>query len=150
MGHTYASLPVHVVFSTKGRLPTIREPYRERLRQYLTGIVRRDIGQVARVGGTENHIHLLLLLRPDVALSDAMRKLKSVSSAWVHDTFPGNRDFGWQTGYSAFAVSPSDTLSVERYIDAQEDHHREVTFEEELAALLKENGIEYDPRYLWD
>jgi len=150
MGHTYTSLRVHVVFSTKGRLPTIREPYRERLRQYLTGIVRRDIGQVARIGGTENHIHVLLLLRPDLSLSDAMRKLKSVSSGWVHDTFPGSRDFGWQKVYSAFAVSPSDTLSVERYIDSQEEHHRRVTFEEELVALLKENGIEYDPRYLWD
>lgn len=102
------------------------------------------------VGGTDNHVHLLLSLRPDVSVSEAMRKIKTVSSRWAHEEFRGSRDFGWQDGYGAFVVGQSEIERVTRYIDGQQEHHRAATFEEEFIALLKECGIEYDPRYVLD
>jgi len=36
------------------------------------------------------------------------------------------------------------------YIHHQEEHHRKFSYEEELVALLRKHGIDYDERYLWD
>ena len=89
-------------------------------------------------------------MRTDVAVADAMRAWKSLSSGWVHKTFPAERDFAWQNGYAAFSVSESNADEAQRYIANQESHHRKQTFEEEFLALLKRHGIEYDPRFVRD
>jgi len=149
MGHTYASILIHAVFSTKGRLPTMSDTFRSRLYEYMGGVARHDGGKALRIGGTANHVHLLLSLRPVVSVSDVLRRLKGASTAWVHDTFPGSGDFSWQDGYAAFSVGQSDSREVSDYIGRQEEHHRKVTFEDEFLAILAENGIEYDPRYVW-
>jgi putative transposase len=74
--------------------------------------------------------------------------VKTNSSRWVHRSrhYPG---FDWQTGYGAFSVSHSLAPAVVRYIHDQEKHHRRVTFQEELVAFLRKNGIAYDARYIW-
>jgi len=149
MGHTYANLLVHVVFSTLERRPLIHDSFRARLHEYMGGVARHEFRQSLGVGGTDNHIHGLLVLPPDVPVSDAMRKWKTLSSKWVHDTFPPERDFAWQEGYGAFTVSQSSVPQVAEYIEGQEEHHKKMTFEEEFLGLLKRHGIEYDPRYVW-
>jgi len=35
------------------------------------------------------------------------------------------------------------------YIKNQKEHHKKVSFEDELRALLIENGIEFDEKYLF-
>ena len=150
MGHTFSDIVIHVIFSTKGRQPTIREAFRSRLYEYLSGIARKEFGRALKIGGTENHLHGLLLIRTDVSVAEAMRKWKSLSSGWVHKTFPDGRDLGWQSGYAAFSVSGPRKGKVIEYIDRQVDHHRTVTFEEEFLAFLDRYEIDYDPRYVWD
>jgi len=150
MGHTYANVLLHVIFSTKGRRPTIRDEFRPRLYEYLAGIARGEFGHVLRVGGTADHVHGLMVIRTDVAVATAMRKWKSLSSRWVHQTFPGNQDFAWQEGYGVFSISGPNKQKVIDYIDRQEEHHRRVTFQEEFVAFLKKWEIEYDPRHIWD
>jgi len=149
MGHTFSDLLVHVIFSTKGRRPDIQEPLRSRLYEYLAGIARKEFGEALKIGGTEDHVHGLLRTQTDVSLAEAMRKWKSLSSGWVHKTFPDSRDFGWQSGYGAFSVSGPRKGKVIEYIDRQTEHHRKVTFEEEFLAFLDRYGIEYDPKYVW-
>ena len=83
-------------------------------------------------------------------MAEAVRKWKSISSKWVHETFPEDQDFAWQSGYGAFSVSRSNVHEVAGYIERQVEHHRKVTFEEEFVAFLNRHGIEYDPRYVWD
>jgi len=149
MGHTFSNLLVHVVFSTHERRPLIHDSFRPRLHEYLCGLARQEFRQALSVGGTDNHIHGLLALRADLSVSDAMRKWKTLSSKWVHETFPAERDFAWQEGYGAFTVSRSNVSKVAAYIEGQVEHHKKMTFEEEFVALLKRHGIEYDPRYIW-
>ncbi len=149
MGHTYANLLVHVVFSTKGRRPTIRETFRQRLQEYLAGVARAEFGRALKIGGTENHVHGLLSVSTDTSMGEAMRKWKSLSSGWVHRTFPGARGFAWQSGYGAFSVSQSNAMQVAEYIQNQREHHWRRTFEEEFVALLERHGIEYDPSQVW-
>jgi putative transposase len=150
MGHTFSNLLVHVIFGTKERLPTIREPLRPRLYEYMSGIARAEFGRALCIGGTANHVHGLIVLTTDVSVAEAVRKWKSLSSKWAHETFPDSQDFAWQSGYGAFSVSRSNVPKVAGYIERQAEHHRKVTFEEEFVAFLERHGIEYDPRYVWD
>jgi REP element-mobilizing transposase RayT len=84
-----------------------------------------------------------------LSIATVMEKIKASSSGWAKERWPGRGHFGWQTGYAAFSVSKSHVEEVERYIRNQEEHHRKVSFQEELLAFLKKHGIEYDPRYVF-
>ena len=148
--HTYTNLLTHVTFSTKDRKRFMTENLRPRFFAYAGGIVREMGGRALAVGGVEDHAHLLLLLPPSIALSDAMRTLKTNASRWVHETFPERAVFAWQDGYAAFSVSESNRDTVKAYIANQEEHHRRMTFKEELIALLGKHGIDYDEAHLWD
>ena len=149
MGHTYANLLVHTVFSTKGRRPLIRESFRERLHRYMGGVARNEFGRALAVSGTEDHVHGLISLNTDVSVADAMRKWKSLSSGWVNKTDDTTDHFAWQAGYAAFSVSQSNKQAVTAYIENQPEHHRKRTFQEEFVELLERHGIDYDPRYLF-
>jgi REP element-mobilizing transposase RayT len=84
-----------------------------------------------------------------LSIATVMEKLKANSSGWVKERWPERRYFSWQTGYAAFSVSKSHVEQVKRYISNQEEHHRKVSFQEELLAFLKKHGVEYDPRYVF-
>ena len=149
MGHTHSEILVHVVFGTKGRQRTIHDQLRPRLWDYMGGIARQEFAGVLKVGGTDDHTHGLLRLRPDMSVAEAMAKWKSLSSGWVHREFPECRAFAWQSRYGAFSVSPGRKDGVVSYIENQAEHHRTMTFQEEFVSLLARAGISYDPKYLW-
>lgn len=148
MPSTHLSLHYHIVFSTKQRRRMIAEPWRDELHAYLGGIVNDLEGVPEAIGGTGDHVHLLLRLRATHELADVMREIKRGSSAWIHSK-SRLRVFAWQEGYGAFTVSPSQVAAVSRYIRNQEEHHRKKTFEEEYVELLRLSGVEFDERYLW-
>jgi REP element-mobilizing transposase RayT len=148
MPSTHLSLHYHLVFSTKGREPLIADQWRDRLHAYLGGATRTIDGVAEAIGGTRDHVHLLIRLRATHRLADVLREIKHTSSQWLHETI-GVKGFAWQEGYGAFTVSPSKTAAVSRYIARQEEHHRKRTFQEEYLEFLKESGVEYDDRYLW-
>jgi putative transposase len=149
MANTYTSLHYHIVFSTKNREPFIKKDMRERIWAFLGGIARENKMTALYIGGTEDHIHILLMAPPAMALSKMVQLLKGGSSKWIHETFPEMRGFAWQDGYGAFTVSKSHLPEIVRYIQGQEEHHRAKTFQEEYLAFLQKHGIEYDERYVW-
>ena len=149
MANTYTKLIYHLVFSTKERLPLITPELREPLFNYIGGIIRKHRGVLMSAGGIEDHVHLLVNLRASLSVSEHLQEIKGGSSRWINDNNRADR-FAWQTGYGAFTVSESQVPAVRRYIESQEEHHREMTFKEEFLALLERHGIEYDEKYLWD
>jgi len=147
MGHTYTNLLTHIVFSTKDRLPYLRDERRDDVFAYIGGVVREMKGTALNINGAADHVHLLL---PAVlAPAKAMEIIKTNSSRWIHESRILHRTFAWQTGYAAFSVSESNADAVSKYITNQEEHHRRMTFQEEFIALLKRSGIQYDERYIW-
>jgi len=150
MPSTYTNLLYHIVFSTKDRRPFINPKLRTELHPYLGGIITDAGGEALEIGGVEDHVHLLVKLPAILALSDALRLIKSNSSKWAGEHPELVRAFAWQTGYAAFTVSKSQVPSVRKYIKNQDQHHRRRTFKQELVSLLEKHEIDYDRRYLWD
>jgi putative transposase len=148
MPQSYTNLLYHVVFSTKNRQPLITSECETRLYDYIGGTVRKQGGVALAINGTADHVHLLVKLRPDKSVSDILRDLKANASGWLHEVFPDLRHFSWQNGYGAFTVSTSQVGRVSEYISTQKAHHRRHSFRDELAALLKANGIEVEEQYL--
>lgn len=147
---SFTKLTYHVVYSTKYRRPTITEPIRDRLYEYIGGIIRGKNGHLIEVGGVADHIHILATFPASIAVAEMVRDIKANSAKWVNELGSLQERFEWQKGYGAFTVSASRTGAVRRYIQNQQQHHRRVSFEEEFVALLKRHGIEFDPRYLFE
>jgi len=122
----------------------------EELYKYMGGIIRGIEGTCLEINGMQDHVHILAKLPPKIALSDALRNIKSNSSKWVNEMKTGLQKFGWQDGYSAFTVSKSQVDAVRQYICDQKQHHQTSDFKTELLALLSKHEIDYDQRYIWD
>jgi putative transposase len=149
MANTYTSLHCHIIFSTKNRQRWIIPEVEERIWAYLGGIARENAMTALKVGGIEDHAHVVVGLPPTMAPSKVVQLLKGGSSKWIHETFPNMAAFAWQDGYGAFAVSKSQLPEVVEYVANQREHHRSKSFQEEYRAFLDKHGIEYDERYLW-
>ena len=149
MAQSFTNLLYHIVFSTKHREPMISTDVEGRIHRYLGGIIRGQSGIALEINGMPDHVHILAKLSQNKSIKDVLRDLKADSSGWIHDNFSGLKKFAWQAGYSAFSVSESQVERVRKYIQNQKQHHRKVSFKEELIALLKAHKIDYDERYLW-
>ena len=147
MSGTFSNLSVHVVFSTKDRLPLMTMPIRDELFPYMGGIVRGLGGTIITVGGMPDHVHLVARLPTTVSVADVARIVKANSSKRMNEKFTTMK-FGWQRGYGAFSVSHSALPAVVNYVRDQERHHRGLSFEEELTILLTRHGIDFDTRHL--
>jgi len=148
MSHTHTNLLSHVVFSTQGHLPLISCDIKSELFAYMGGLVKELKGKPIIINGMSDHVHMLILLPPNVSVSDAMRFVKANSSRWVKERF--GKKFAWQKGFGAFSVSRSSVDLVTRYIKDQELHHKGFDFMTEFVSLLDKNEVDYDERYLWD
>jgi putative transposase len=149
MAQTLVSLLVHVIFSTKNRVNVITPEIEPALFAYMGGILRNHGPRLLDAGGTTDHVHLLISLSKNIGLSDLLQDLKKDSSKWIKTQDRVFKQFHWQDGYGAFSISQSDLPALRRYIANQKEHHRKITFQEELIQFLNEYEIDYDERYLW-
>jgi REP element-mobilizing transposase RayT len=109
----------------------------------------RGIGGVPiEINGVEDHVHLLVKIKPVIAVSDFLRELKATSSGWSKKKTKGR--FAWQARYGAFTVSESQVDRVRLYIQNQEEHHRKFSFEEQFKALLRAHRVVFDEAHLWN
>jgi putative transposase len=147
MGSTYTKLYYHIVWSTKVRCPFIAPEWEPRLHAWLGGAIRHVGGVADTINGMPDHVHVLASLRPVHALAKVVGDIKGGCSEWVHQELKVPM-FGWQDGYFAVTVSPTQLAPVRRYIQNQKAHHAKLSWEEELKDMLAKAGIEYDPKYL--
>src|SRR5437667_8236897 len=150
MSQSLAKNLLHLVFSTKHREPYLSASRRPAIHAYLAGIFREWESPALRIGGVDDHVHILFQLHKTLALSKIVEEVKKGSSKWIKTQAQELSSFYWQNGYGAFSVSQSNVEAVIHYIDHQEDHHRRVTFQEEFREFLRRHEIEYDERYVWD
>ncbi len=147
MANTFACLTFHVIWSTKNRLPFIKPEIRDRLYAYIGGVIKKENGKLICIGGIEDHVHLLISLHPNIAISSLMRAVKAKSSLFMKDLSKQDL-FGWQDGYGVFSVSPSTVEKVIDYIKRQKEYHKKFTFREEFVLFLNHYNIQYEEKYL--
>jgi REP element-mobilizing transposase RayT len=119
----------------------------DKLWPYLGGIAKTNGFRALAVGGTHDHVHILLSLPATLPVSKAVQLLKGGSSKWMNETL--KTDFRWQEGYGAFTLGVSQKPDTVTYIQSQAEHHKKHSFEEEFLAFLKKHSIDYDPKYVW-
>ena len=155
MPQSLAKVYLHVVFSTKNRVPLLADDWRDELFRVLGGAANNLGCQSLIVGGVADHVHLLFQLGRTITIADAVGKIKSTSSAWINQTWINRTsglslEFHWQAGYAAFSVSQSNIEAVREYILKQAEHHAQQSFQDELREWLGRYEIEWDERYVWD
>jgi putative transposase len=149
MANTYTQIYLHVVFAVEGRQSLIAPEHNDELQKYITGIVSGQKQKLIAINNMPDHLHMLVGLKPDMALSDLVRDIKANSSRFIREKHwvPGR--FSWQEGFGAFSYSRSQLGTVIRYIENQQKHHAKRSFLYEYTALLEKFGVEYDQRYIF-
>lgn len=142
---------VHIIFSTKNRMPFIQAEIKNRLYEYIEGMSRKFESPIARINGTEDHIHILVNLSRKMSIMTYVQKIKSNSSGWVKKEFgEAYNNFYWQKGYGVFSVDSRKMEDLIEYIDTQDEHHLNYDFKTEFRMILEEFEVEYDEEYVWD
>ena len=151
MPQSLSAVYLHLVFSTKGRLPLLADgDLRARLHSYLGAASRELDCPPLQVGGVADHVHILARNGRETAQAGWVKEIKRVSSRWLKTQGAAFKDFEWQGGYAVFSVSPSTLERVRAYVADQERHHRRFDYQGELRALPRRHGLEWDERHLWD
>ena len=131
--------------------PFLRDqPLREELHRYLGGILTHLDCQSIIIGGVEDHVHILSTLSCTCAAAEMVKEVKRGSSLWIKTKSPGLHDFAWQSGYGIFSIGNSQVETVRKYIAGQDEHHRKVSFQDELRKFLKRYEVAFDERHVWD
>lgn len=149
MAQSLSKLYVHLIFQIKNTSVSIRNEDKDDLYAYMGSIIKDNQSIPILINGTKDHIHILCVLSKNIALAKLTEEIKRHSSRWIKTVRQNYNQFAWQGGYAGFSVSQSLHEKTKQYIFLQEEHHKKMTFNEELILFLKEYGIEYDERYLW-
>ena len=149
MANTYTQIYLHVVFAVEGRQSLIAPEHNDELQKYITGIVSGQKQKLIAINNMPDHLHLLVGLKPDIALSDLMRDVKAGSSKFINEQHWVIGRFSWQEGFGAFSYSRSQLDTVIRYIENQQQHHAKQSFRDEYVELLEKFNVDFDPRYIF-
>jgi len=145
---TFTQILYQIVFSTKNRGKTLTKEGYPPFCAYVWGILKNKKCHLYRIGGVEDHIHLVLSVHPSVAVADLVKDIKLSSSAFIKENavFPHFR--GWQEGYGAFTYSIAAKDALIEYVKNQEQHHKGTLFKDELKGLLQEHQVTFEEKYL--
>ncbi|MBR4218781.1 MAG: IS200/IS605 family transposase [Bacteroidales bacterium] len=148
MAQSLCRIYLHIIFHTKTTSPVIDEEHIPQMHAYIGALVNTTGCQVLCVGGTENHIHVLLMFSKNETVAHIVEEVKRNSSRWIKTISPKYEKFAWQGGYAAFSVSQSQVDTAIEYIRNQAEHHKKRSFKDEYLEFLRLYKIEYDERYV--
>lgn len=149
MSNTYTQLHIHFVFAVKNRQSTISQEWKIELYKYISGIVSNKKHKLICINGMPDHIHILIGINPEQAISELVKEIKRSSTVWINETKSPKFKFEWQSGYGAFSYSKSQLTNVIDYINNQEEHHKKRTFREEYIEFLEKFEVEFNPAYIF-
>lgn len=150
MADTYSQIYIQIVFAVKGRANFISPKWKDELYKYITGIIANEGQKLIAINGMPDHIHVLIGLKPTVALSNLVRDVKANSSRLINEKRWVAGKFEWQSGFGAFSYSHSQLDNVIRYIQTQEEHHKKKKFKEEYIEFLNLYNIDYKNEFIFE
>jgi len=150
MANTYTQIYIQVVFAVQGRQCLIQPDHKEEIHKYITGIVANQGQKMLQINGVADHVHLLIGMKPNIALSDLVRDVKACSSKFINEKRWIRGKFNWQEGFGAFSYGHSQLDQVIQYIRDQEKHHLKNSFKNEYLTLLRKFDIAFEDKYVFD
>ena len=142
MSHSLIKIWIHLVFGTKNSEPLIIPKYEKQLYKHIREKLAKDFEcKVNIINGIADHIHILFLLSPNYNVSDIVKNIKGESSHWWNNQKFSDFKFAWQIGYGAFSVSESMISRVEKYIGNQKEHHKKVSYHQEVELFMNKYGL---------
>ncbi len=150
MAQSLTKILVHIVFSTKKRKSWLDEEIISDLYLYVSKILKNHNCNALRIGGTENHIHILCELAKTLSIGKIIEEVKTSSSKWIKSKNSRYKEFYWQHGYGAFSVSSSQKDILCNYIANQKQHHKTWSFIDEFCALLQKHNLNFEEKYSSD
>ena len=149
MANTYTQIHLHLVFAEKFRVAAIHKDWKERLQQYITGIIQNNNHKLLQINSMPDHVHILIGMRPTQSVSALVQNVKTETTKWIKENKFCKSAFAWQEGYGAFSNSRSQIDAVCKYILNQKEHHHKKTFREEYIKLLQNYSVDFDEKYLF-
>ncbi len=150
MPNTYSQIYLHCVFAPKYRQALIKPEFEDKLHKYMIGIAKNLNQNIVAINSMPDHCHLLVRIRPTMAPSDFLQKIKGNSSKWINKQGFLQHKFNWQVGSGIFSANYKGIPTLISYIAHQKEHHRKEGFKTEYVNLLKQHGIDYNDEYLLD
>jgi len=150
MANTYSQIYIQTVFAVEGRLSLIRPEFKEDLYKFMTGIVKNQGQKLISINGMSDHVHILIGLRPAMALAKLVQEVKADSTNFINQNKWVRGRFNWQEGYGAFSYGHSQLDTIIRYIQNQEKHHSQRSFRDEYLTLLRKFDVAFDDRYVFE
>ena len=149
MANYQYKIPTGFVFAVKNRTALIDKKWKDNLYKYITGIIQNNKHKLLTINGMQDHLHILIGMRPNQAISELVQIIKKKSSNWINENKLTLFPFNWQAGYGAFSYSKKDLENIINYINNQEEHHKKTTFTSEYIQFLQENNISFNPAFLF-
>jgi REP element-mobilizing transposase RayT len=150
MANTFSQIYIQTVFAVSGRMSLITPTFKEDLYKYIAGIVKNQGQKLISINGMPDHVHILIGLKPSMALADLVRDIKADSSTYINKNRWVRGKFTWQEGYGAFSYGHSQLDTIISYIQNQEKHHRRRSFKNEYLGLLRKFDIAFEDKYVFD
>ena len=150
MANTFSQIYIQTVFAVSNRQSLIKPEFKEDLYKYVSGIVRNQGQKLIAINGVADHVHLLIGLRPAMALADLVQEIKADSTNFINKNRLVRGRFSWQEGYGAFSYGHSQLDTIIRYIQNQEHHHSRRSFKHEYLTLLRKFDIAFEDKYVFD
>jgi len=136
MSNSCKRLFFHIIWTTKKRIPFFSNNLKIRVYRYIEILATDKKVQLLAIGGTHDHVHMLIRMNQEILISNLMREVKSKTTLFINRINKGEAYFAWQNGYGVFTVSPSAIKRVISYIKDQEEHHKDPLFEEKEIKIL--------------
>ena len=149
MANTFSQIYIQTVFAVSSRESLIKPEFKEELYKYITGIIRNQGQKLISINGMSDHVHILIGLKPAMALAELVQDIKVDSSKFINKKKWVRGRFCWQEGYGAFSYGHSQLDKIISYIRNQERHHRRRTFKDEYLAWLNKFEIPFEEKYLF-
>jgi putative transposase len=150
MANTFSQIYIQTVFAVSNRMSLITPTVKEDLYKYIAGIVTNQGQKLISINGMPDHVHILIGLKPSMALADLVRDIKADSSTYINKNRWVRGKFIWQEGYGAFSYGHSQLDTIISYIQNQEKHHRRRSFKKEYLGLLRKFDIAFEDKYVFD
>jgi putative transposase len=149
MANTFSQIYIHTVFAVSNRQSLIKSEFKEELYKYITGIVKNQRQKLISINGMPDHVHILIGLKPAMALADLVQEIKTDSTNFVNRKRLVHGRFSWQEGYGAFSYGHSQLDTIIRYIQNQETHHQQRPFKDEYLSLLRKFDIGFEDKFVF-